>query len=96
MANSKSQTNKTVVKIVVAALAVVLVMLIVALIVNLVRLGAANSRKEELEKQNARLEQLINDNNGLIDYCRSSEFVESYAREMLDMIYRGEIAVGGN
>ncbi len=78
----------------IAGLAVLLVLLIVALIVNLVRLGAANSRRESLARQNAKLEQIIEQNDDMITYCQSSEFIEEYAREMLDMIYRGETVVG--
>ena len=78
----------------IAGLAVLLVLLIVALIVNLVRLGAANSRRESLALQNAKLEQIIEQNDDMITYCQSSEFIEEYAREMLDMIYRGETVVG--
>ena len=32
----------------------------------------------------------------MIDYCESAEFIEDYAREMLDMIYRGETSIDGN
>ena len=70
-----------------------LLLLIIALIINLVRLSAVNSRKDALEAQNAQLAQIIENNNDMIDYCESSEFIESYAREMLDMVYRGEIPV---
>ncbi len=90
---TSAQTNRTVIKIVVAALSVFLLLLIIALIINLVKLGAVNSRKKALENQNAQLAQIIEKNDGMIDYCASSEFVENYAREMLDMVYRGEIVV---
>lgn len=93
MANTKQQSNRTVVKIVVAALAVLLVLLIIALIVNLVRLGAANDRKDALAAQNAQLEQRIQTNGEMITYCQSTEFIEAYAREYLDMKYRGETMV---
>lgn len=90
----RRRTVDTKKKIAVAAMAVLLVLLIAALIVNLVRLGAVNSRKKSLEEQNARLEQVIQSNESTITYCGSSEFVEEYAREMLDMIYRGEVVIG--
>lgn len=90
----RRKTVDTKKKIAVAAMAVLLVLLIAALIVNLVRLGAVNSRKRSLEEQNARLEQVIQSNESTITYCGSSEFVEEYAREMLDMIYRGEVVIG--
>lgn len=89
-----TKTNdKTVVKIIVASLAVLLVLFIIALIVNLVRLSAVNKRKDELAAQSAQLDALIEENNELIAYCNSSEFVEDYARKYLDMVYRGEIIV---
>ena len=66
-----------------------------ALIVNLVKLGAVNSRMDALNAQNAKLDRLIQSNDNMIEYCQSSEFVETYAREVLDMIYRGEIVIGG-
>ena len=94
MTNGRSKKNTAAVKIMIAGLAVLLVLLIVALIVNLVRLGAANSRRESLARQNAKLEQIIEQNDDMITYCQSSEFIEEYAREMLDMIYRGETVVG--
>ncbi len=90
----KRQLNKSVIKIIVAALAVFLVLLIVALIVNLAKLGAANSRKSELAEKAAKLDGIIAENGTLIDYCSSPEFIENYAREYLDMIYRGEIIIG--
>lgn len=89
-----TRTIDTKKKIIVAALSVLLVLLVVAFIVNLVRLSAANSRKDALAAQNAQLERIIEENADMITYCSSSEFVEDYAREMLDMIYRGETVVG--
>lgn len=91
---NKRNTVDTKKKIAVAAMAVLLVLLIAALIVNLVQLSAANSRKRSLAEQNAKLEQVIQSNDKTITYCGSSEFVEEYAREMLDMIYRGETVIG--
>lgn len=90
----ENSSNKTIIKIVVAALAVLFVLLVIALIINLVRLGAENDRKKSLTEQNARLERLIEKNNDLIEYCNSAEFIEEYAREMLDMVYRGETVIG--
>lgn len=94
MTNGRSKNNTAAAKIMVAGLAVLLVLLIVALIVNLVRLGAANARRNSLAEQNAKLERIIEQNDNMITYCQSSEFIEEYAREMLDMIYRGETPVG--
>ena len=88
--------KKTIIKLVVAALAALLVLLIVALIVNLVRLSAVNDRMDSLAAQSEYLEKAIDENGKLLDYCQTSSFIENYAREYLDMIYRGEIVLGTN
>ena len=96
--NEKEKINnsKTIIKIVTAALTVLFVLLVIALIVNLVKLGAVNSRKAKLEAQNARLEQVIAENDKMIDACQNDpQFIEDYAREMLDMVYRDEIVING-
>lgn len=90
----ENSNNKTIIKIVGAALSVLFVLLVIALIINLVRLGAANDRKQSLTEQSARLDQLIEKNDNMIEYCNSTEFIEEYAREMLDMVYRGETVIG--
>ncbi len=88
-----ARTDKTVFKIIVVACSVFLVLAIIALIINLVRLSAVNSRKAELEAQSAYLDTLIDKNGDLIGYCETDEFIENYAREYLDMIYRDEILI---
>ncbi len=69
------------------------VLLIVALIINVVRLCSANSRLDELNAQKAELDRVIDENNALIDYCQTPEFIENYAREYLNMLYMGEIEI---
>ncbi|MDE7405671.1 MAG: septum formation initiator family protein [Clostridiales bacterium] len=91
----KNNNNSSVAKLIGAALALLFVLLVVALIVNLVRLSAANDRKEALEAQSAKLDRLIDKNENMIEYCSSTEFIEEYAREYLDMVYRGETVIGG-
>ena len=96
--NTKQTTSnsKTIIKIVTAALTVLFVLLVVALIVNLVKLGAVNSRKAALEVQNAKLEKVIAENDKMIEACQNDpQFIEDYAREMLDMVYRDEIVING-
>lgn len=90
----EKSNNKAIIKLVGAALALLFVLLVIALIINLVRLGAANDRKEALQAQNAKLAQLIEKNDNLIEYCNSNEFVEEYAREYLEMKMRGETVIG--
>ena len=89
----ENSSNKTVIKIVTAALAVFFVLLIIALIINLVRLSAVNSRRDALAAQSAELDRVIDENNALIDYCQTPEFIEDYAREYLNMLYLGEIEI---
>ncbi|MCH5160663.1 MAG: hypothetical protein J1G04_01385 [Clostridiales bacterium] len=88
--------SKNLFKIIVAAVAVFLVLLVVALIYNLVRLSAENKRLDSLKAQAAYYESIIGKNGEFIDYCQTPEFIEQYAREYLDMIYRGETPVGVN
>lgn len=71
-----------------------MVLLVVALIINLVRLSAAGARKDELAQKSAYLDKAIDENGKLLDYCKTSSFIENYAREYLDMVYRGEIIIG--
>ncbi|MCH5154286.1 MAG: septum formation initiator family protein [Clostridiales bacterium] len=94
MEKTKVNMNTPVAKIIGVSLAILFLMLVIALIVNLVKLGAVNSRKESLAAQNARLERLIQSNEDMIEYCNSTEFVEEFAREYLDMVYRGETVIG--
>ena len=84
-------TNKTIIKVIVSALAVFFVLLIVALIINLVKLSAVSGRKERLEAQAAELDKRIDENGRMLDYIETPEFIENFAREYLDMIYRDEI-----
>lgn len=95
MTSVNANTKRAVTKIVVSALAVLMVLLVIALIVNLVRLSAANERNRSLASQNARLDKMRNENAVRIEYCQSDEFAKDYAREYLDMVYRGEEIYAG-
>ena len=91
----KNSNNNSVARLVGVALALLFLLLVIALIINLVKLGAANDRKDALEAQSAKLDRLIEKNDDMIEYCSSTEFIEEYAREYLDMVYRGETVIGG-
>ncbi|MDE6029767.1 MAG: septum formation initiator family protein [Clostridiales bacterium] len=93
--NAQSNNNSTIAKLIGASLALLFLLLLIALIVNLVKLGAANDRKDALQAQSAKLDRLIEKNDDMIEYCGSAEFIEEYAREYLDMVYRGETVIGG-
>lgn len=86
-------SNKTVIKIIVAALSTLLVLLVIALIINVVKLSAVNARKDSLQAQSDKLDQLITENGALLDYVETPEYIEDFAREYLDMIYRDEIII---
>lgn len=89
-----NNNNNSVARIVGVALALLFVLLVIALIVNLVKLSAANDRKDALQAQSAKLDRLIEKNDNMIEYCGSAEFIEEYSREYLDMVYRGETVIG--
>ena len=82
-------------QLITVAAVVLFVLLLVALITNLVRLAGSNSRKAELEAQLAALDRQIEENNAIIDYRQSEEYVDAYAREYLNMIGRDEEAFTG-
>ena len=90
-----NNNNNSVARLIGVSLALLFLLLVIALIVNLVKLGAANDRKDALEAQSAKLDRLIEKNDNMIEYCSSTEFIEEYAREYLDMVYRGETVIGG-
>lgn len=92
---TKNNNNSSVARLVGVALALLFLLLVIALIVNLVKLSAANDRKDALQAQSAKLDRLIEKNDNMIEYCSSTEFIEEYAREYLDMVYRGETVIGG-
>ncbi len=82
-------------QLITVAAVILFVLLITALITNLVRLAASNSRKEQLEAQLAALDARIETNAGIIEYRKSWEYVDAYAREYLNMIGRDEEAFTG-
>lgn len=83
--------NRKIIMITVFA-ALFFVLVLTALIMNLVRIASLSSRekalKEQLEAINARIES----NKSEIDYRKTDEYVDYYAREYLGMIGESEIA----
>lgn len=69
-----------------------LVLMLTALITNLVKMASLNSRKEALVEQLTEINQTIEDNQAAIDYRKTDEYVDAYAREYLGMIGRDELA----
>lgn len=85
------KNNKKVMLITVAAV-LFLVLMLTALITNLVKMATLNSRKEALLTQLAEINQTIEENQAAIDYRKTDEYVDAYAREYLGMIGKDELA----
>ena len=69
---------------------VVLLVALIALIHNLVSIGTLSSRRSELEAQSEQLAAAIEANENEFEYMQSSEYIEKYAREHLNMKYEDE------
>lgn len=68
----------------------VLLVALIALIYNLVSIGTLSSRRSELEAQSEQLAAAIEANENEFEYMQSSEYIEKYAREHLNMKYEDE------
>lgn len=79
-------------KIITVSVTVFIALLVISLIINLVKLSSMNSRKAELEAELIALDNQIQRNDATIDYVRSDEYIDRYAREYLDMIGKDEEA----
>lgn len=82
-------------QLITVAAVVLFVLLMIALITNLVRLAGSNARRDKLEAELKILDRQIAENEGIIEYRKTEEYVDAYAREYLDMIGEGEIAFSG-
>lgn len=83
--------NRKIVMITVFA-AIFFVILLTALITNLVKMASLNSRKAQLLAELERAEQVIRESEDEINYRKTDEYVDAYAREYLGMIGKDEIA----
>lgn len=86
-----AEKNKKIMLITVFAV-IVLVLLIAAMITNLVRVASLRAREKALLAQIEEMDKLIEQNKENIDYQKTDEFVDAYAREYLGMIGEGEIS----
>lgn len=84
-----------IIQIIVVSAVLFFLLLVTALIVNLVRLAGTNARKAALEAELARLDAVIAENADTIDYRKTDEYVDAFAREYLNMIGRDEEAFVG-
>lgn len=83
--------NKIIVMVTVFAV-IFFVLLMSALITNLVKMAALNSRKEQLKAELERVQTQIEQSEEEINYRKTDEFVDAYAREYLGMIGKDEVA----
>lgn len=83
--------NRKIIMITVFA-ALFFVLMLTALIMNLVRIASLSSREKALKEQLEAINAQIENNRSEIDYRKTDEYVDSYAREYLGMIGEGEIA----
>ena len=68
-----------------------LIIAVIALICNIVSIVGLSSRKAELERRSAELQEMIETKEDLYEYIRDNEeFFERYAREYLGYVYDGE------
>lgn len=83
--------QRTIVMVTVFA-AIFFVLLISALITNLVRIASLKQRQEALTARLIAIDETIKDNAADIDYRKTDEYVDAYAREYLGLIGEGESA----
>lgn len=69
---------------------ILLLFALIALVYNLVSIGTLSSRRSELEAQSEQLSAAIEENENEFEYMQSSEYIEKYAREHLNMKYEDE------
>lgn len=81
--------------IIVISCVIFAVLMLVAMIMNLVKLAGASSRKAALEQEIAYLNELIDSNGSEIDYRKTKEYIDKYARDYLDMVGKDEIVFVG-
>lgn len=83
--------NRKIIMVTVFA-ALFFVLMLTALIINLVRIASLSSREAALKEQLEAINRQIESNSAEIDYRKTDEYVDAYAREYLGMIGSGEIA----
>ena len=86
----KRTYQKKVIKITI--LVVTALLLVVALIANVARLVSANRRIARLEAEIAMLDDMIDRNGDELEYRKTPEYIERFAREYLQMVNPGESA----
>ncbi len=81
-----------VIKIITVSAVILIFLLAISLTMNLVKLANANSAKNKLEQQIAKVDAQIEQNSKDIAELESSEYLDWFAREYLNMKGRDEKA----
>ncbi len=74
---------------------VFIAVLLTALIINIVKLSTLNSKKEALIERLSTVESQIKENDEIIEYISTDEYIDRYAREYLNMTGADEEAFTG-
>ncbi len=85
-----TEKQKKITAIITVTAIVLLLISVVALVYNLISLGVLEARKAELEARSAELQAFIEDNENEIEYKSTSDYIEKYARDYLNMKYEDE------
>lgn len=88
-----AQNQRKIAIIITISVVTVFVILLIALTVNLVQLANASSRKADLEAQDAKLAQMIEENELAMNEHQTAAWIEQYARDYLNMIGGDEIRI---
>ena len=74
---------------------VFIAVLLTALVINIVKLSTLNSKKEALTQRLSTVESQIKENDEIIEYISTDEYIDRYAREYLNMTGADEEAFTG-
>jgi len=79
-----------IVRILTVAAITLIVVLVISLIASVATVGSLRARKRSLQRQYSALTARNKSLEGEIGYKSTDAYIEQYAREVLDMIKRGE------
>ena len=71
---------------------VLAVIVVIALVYNIVTLANLNARKAEIERNMDDLRQVVVENQEMIEYRGSDDYIRRYARDYLNMMGRYDTA----
>lgn len=75
---------------------IIIVMVVMALIYNVVTIANSAVQVDALETRVTELSEIVANNEDLIAYRSSDEYIERYAREYLNMVLQFEVVFSGS